>query len=129
MNEVRIGYTEIYTGVSFCSHKDFMNLTDRLLVPIGTNHRNEDAISKLSIVLSASFHKRLPEYLVKEKKYFSLICDGTTNRKIPYLVCLIQTLEGFRPIVYFWGLLVITTGESGYNMVLFYILVVMLAET
>ena len=116
-NEVSIGYTELATGVSFRSHREFMNLADRLGVNVGTKHRNEYSLSKLSTVLSPSFHKRLLQHLVRDKKYFSLICDGTTNRNIPYLVCLIQTLEDSRPIVYFWGLLVITTGESGYNMV------------
>ena len=117
MNEVCLGYTELRARVSFQCHGQFMNGAHRLGVNVGFKHRNEKSLKKLSVVLSSCFHKRLLEHLVKEKNYFSLICDGTTNRQIPYLVCLIQTLENGKPVVYFWGLLVITTGESGYNMV------------
>lgn len=116
-SETNIGYTQIQAGGTFRSHGDYMDLAHRLGVDVGEKHRNEDSLSLLSRVLSSSFHKRLLEHLVRENKYFSLICDGTTNRNIPYLVCLIQTLEDSNPIVYFWGLLVITTGESGFNMV------------
>ena len=115
-NEADIGYTEIHSDVSFRGHRNFRNLADRLKVKVGFKHRNDGSLSLLSVVFSSEFHKRLLNHLVNEKKYFSLICDGTTNRNIPYLVCLIQTLEDNKPI-YFWGLLVITTGETGHGMV------------
>lgn len=116
MNVVGIGYMQFQARVSFRSNSIFMGGISYLGVDIGFKFRNPNFMYTLSSVLSSCFHKRLLEQLVREQKYFSLICDGTTNRNVPYLACLVQTLEDSKPIVYLWGLLVITTGESGYNM-------------
>ena len=117
VNETNIGYTQLQAGGTFRGHAHYMEVASRLGVDVGSKHRNGDSLSLLSKVISASFHRRVLEHLVRVQKYFSLICDGTTNRNVPYLVCLIQTLEDSKPIVHFWGLIVITVGESGFNMV------------
>lgn len=117
MNEVSLAYIELRARVSFRSHKLFMDGVSKLNVNVGFKHRSEDSLHLICTTLSESFHVKLLRFLVKSDTFFSLICDGTTNRSVLYLVCLIQTIEEKRPIVYFWGLIVITTGESGYNMV------------
>lgn len=99
MNEVRLGYTEIRSEVPFSKHGTFMNSAEELGVNVGFKHRNEKSLTLLAVTISQCFYKNLLEHLVEQK-----ICDGTTNKNIPYLVGLIQTLEDGRPIVYFWGI-------------------------
>ena len=117
MNVIQMAYIELTAGVSFRSHKKFMNGVNELGVNVGIHHRHEKAIADISDTLAKGFHYNLLKQLVTNNKPFTVIADGTTIDNVPYMAVMIQTLEDDRPIVYVYALLVLTNGEASESMV------------
>ena len=117
MNVIQLAYIELAAGVSFKSHKKFMNGVSELGVSVGIHHRHDKAMADISDVLAKGFHYNLLKHLVTSNQPFTVIADGTTMDNLPSMAVILQTLEDDRPIVYMYGLIVMTDGEVSESMV------------
>ena len=116
MDAMKLAWAELRAEVSFRSHPIFFEAVKDLGVNLGDYHANHYALRRYARAYSLGFHKRLLKHLTEQNLPFSFMVDATTNRNVGFLVCLIQTLERDRPVLYFWRLIRLTRSESGLHM-------------
>ena len=116
MDAMKLAWAELRAEISFRSHPIFVEAVKDLGVDLGMHHSTYYALRHYARAYSVGFHKRLLKFLTEQDQPFSFMVDATTNRNVGFLVCLIQTLEHGRPVLYFWRMIRLTKSESGLHM-------------
>jgi hypothetical protein len=112
----RTVFVEVKLNLPFLAHPKMISLQKMNGLNMGNLHATQFSANTITIFISNVMHEALIDHIIEFNSPLSLIVDGSTDNPKHFLVVLIQTMEDFHPVVYFYKLIQIPSDESAQSL-------------
>jgi hypothetical protein len=112
----RTVFVEIKLNLPFSSHPKLVSLQERNGIDMGNQHYSRFTANKITIFISNVMQQTLVEHIMESSSPLSVIVDGSTDNQKHFLAVLIQSMEDYHPVVYFYKLIPIPSDETAQSL-------------